>query len=564
VPPQHGGKGVNAGDYGQAQDLDTFDVRGSLRGAINAARANRRLVLVTTALTLAIVTAYVLVWPPIYKVEATLMAEREFDQARDSFYTGWNVFRKDDARTEVELMTAGPVLAEVIRRENLTYDDVYHPFLSHVAHLWSKSWLGRGYRWVKALAFPREEDAPSEQDLEMGKIVNDMRAGISIEPIADSNVAKLKVKGPNRKVTRIANALLDVYLAHRNATHRDEAQRSLSILQAQVGAARDELRVLTDRRLAFLQENQLAFDLQKEGLEVVKLAELETNISTSRTRIASLEASLREVNRQLRREPAVRTTTKVYEVNAVREATKMKRMELQTALIRARSHYREDSPDVQDILAELAKLDTLIAGASERVEKGTTEGLNSVQQQLASSRNALRSDLHGTRAALAVMERTAAQLRDRLAAVPAMQTTLRAVDRDIASASDKYQLLLGKQAQASVSLATTQAAMPSVRVVEYAVSPDQKWWPRLKILYPAAALLGLLLGWVAAIARSYGGGRVLREHVARGRGWLPLYGTIAVPARGRVLALAVKNTEEPVALREYEIVDGGPSSDERK
>lgn len=397
----------------------------------------------------------------------------------------------------------------------------------------------------------------------MGKIVHDMRAGISIEPIADSNVAKLKVKGPSRKVTRIANGLLDVYLAHRGATHRDEAQRSLGILQEQVAKAGEELRALTDRRLAFLQENRLVFDLQKEGLEVNKLTEMETTVATSRTRVASLEASLREVERQLLDEPATRTTSKIFEVNAVREATKMKRMELQTALIRARSRYREDSPDVQDVLKELVKLDALIAGASERVEKGTTEGLNGVQQQLISSRNSLRTELNGTRAALTVMEGTAAQLRDRLAFVPAMQTTLRALDRDIGSASDKYQLLLGKQAQAAVSLATTQAAMPSIRVVEYAVTPDQKSWPRLKILYPAAALLGLLLGVVAAIARSYGGGRVLREHVARGRGWLPLYGTIVLPARGRVLALFVKNPEESIVLREYEVLDGRPSSDER-
>src|SRR5450432_3445082 len=201
---------------GQYANADSFDVRSSLRSISAAVRHNKGLVLITCVVTLLLVTLYVYVWPPIYKAEATVMAEPDYDYQRDTFYTGWDVFRKDEARTEVELMTSGPVLAEVVKREKLTYDDVYHPFFSQVTYFWEKSWVGSHYRAAKKMLFTsKDKDAPNPADLEFGRIVADLSTGVSIDPVADSNVGKLNVKGPSRRVAAIANTLMNVYLSER-------------------------------------------------------------------------------------------------------------------------------------------------------------------------------------------------------------------------------------------------------------------------------------------------------------------------------------------------------------
>src|SRR5579863_193620 len=114
------------------RDPDTFDVRASLRSISEAAKHHKALVFLTCFITLALLTGYIYLWPPLFAAEATMMAERDGDIARDAFYLNWAVFRKDDVRTEIELMTAGPVLKEVIEKQKLTYDDVYHPFMSHL------------------------------------------------------------------------------------------------------------------------------------------------------------------------------------------------------------------------------------------------------------------------------------------------------------------------------------------------------------------------------------------------------------------------------------------------
>src|SRR5207237_6669838 len=138
----------------------------------DATRHYRMLVFLTCLMTMGLVALYIYVWPPIYSVEATLMSEPDYDYQRDTFYTGWDVFRKDESRTELELITSGPVLADVVRKEKLTYDDVYHPFLSQVSYFWEKSLVGRNYRKVKEWFIPvSEADATSKEDLEFTRTV---------------------------------------------------------------------------------------------------------------------------------------------------------------------------------------------------------------------------------------------------------------------------------------------------------------------------------------------------------------------------------------------------------
>lgn len=525
---------------------DSFDVRASVRSISDAVRHEKKLVVFVCALTLIALTIYILVWPPVYTATATLMVERDTDPVRDSFYLGWNVFRKDDARTEIELMTAGPVLQEVIERRNLAYEDVYHPFMSHLVRIWETSLIGRTYRAGKRWLLGGDEDglAPTEEERELGRNIVDMRAGMTIDPVAESNIGRLTVKGPSRRVAEIANTLVDVYLERRSERHLSEARRSHEILNDQVSKAAAELSAIEQRRLEFSQQNAMAFDFRKESLEVEKLTNLEESVRMTRSNIASLEASLAVLEQQIERESDTQTTATVFEVNSVREAADLKRFELLTALIAARNRYREDSPEIREIRDDIADIDALIEGYEEKIERARTEGLNTRRQSMIAKRDEIHRELEGARAALSTLERSSGVLRQRLSEVPALQTTLTALDREYALSQEKYQELLSKQAQAAVSVATAPAAMPSMRVVEYAVPPAKKSWPRAKLLYPVALVVGLLLGIATALTVSYASGRVRREHLEQGRGSVPLYGSLEVPIEGVPLAV-VGRRENP-------------------
>jgi uncharacterized protein involved in exopolysaccharide biosynthesis len=478
------------------------------------------------------------------------MVERDTDPVRDSFYIGWNVFRKDDARTEIQLMTSGPVIEEVVKRENLTYDDVYHPFLSHLTYIWEKSWTGRKYRALKRQLLGAEDTAGLTQaEIERARTIVDLRAGISVDPVEESNVGRITIKGPSRKVSNIANTLVDAYLADRQDRYYQEAEKALNILDEEATKADDELKGIESQRLAFSIHNSLIMDLQKESLELSKVTDLESQIATTRSRIATLEANLKELDRQLSSEPKTKTTSTMYEVNAIREAGKMKRFELQTTLIQVRNKYREDSPEVAEIKNALARLDEVIAESSEKVQKATTEGVNSIQQELVSRRNTAATELQGLRAGLVVMERTANTLNARMDTVPALQAQLRTLDREYALSQEKFKEILAKRAQAAVSLVTARTTMPSMRAVERAVVPIDKDWPKPKYLFPGAIAVGLIVGVIMAVFMSYAGGRILREQIEQGWRTAPLYGTIGVLPDRRTLPVVIPADKTETRVR---------------
>ncbi len=527
------------------RDPDTFDVRASIKAIITAARHYKWTVITVCLITLLLTTVYVIVWPPVYSATATIMVERDTDPVRDSFYLGWNVFRKDDARTEIELMTAGPVIKEVVEKEDLEYEEVYHPFMSHAAYLWGESAVGQWYRGMKKyLLGGPGPDAPSEEDLELARTILDMRAGVSIEPVAESNVGRVTVLGPTRRVADMANTLVDTYLQRRRDRHTKEAEKSYEILSKQVDVAGDELAGIVDRRRVFLEENGLVFDFQKESLEVTKLTDLEENIRTTRMRVAALEASLSALDTQLESEPEHRTTTTTYQLNDLRQRLRLKKQALQAYLAELDNRYRKDAPEVKEVEHQITELQELIDSAEEMVEAGSTQGLNVVRQELLSKRATTRVELEGARKALGVLEADATRMRERLASVPSKQARLRSLDREYALSQEKYQQLLSKQAQAKVSLVTAEAAMSSMRVVEYAVPPAKKSWPKPKLLFPAALVIGLGAGLAGALLRSFISSRLRRDHIEQGRGDSPLYGRIKVVSRGRALAAVLGDKDD--------------------
>jgi uncharacterized protein involved in exopolysaccharide biosynthesis len=517
--------------YIEPRDPDTFDVKGSLGAISRSARNHKLLVLLTCLFTLSIVTAYVYLWPPVFTATAVIMVERDTDPVRDAFYIGWNNFRKDDSRTEIELLTSTPVLTEVARDENLTYNDVYHSFLSHLSYLWRESWVGHNYQALKAKLISQPKTRLSAKEKDFILTVVSMKSGINIEVIPETNAGHINVKGPNERVAAIANRLIDVYLAQRSLRYQSEASKSVDILTDEVKQSQDRLNELENQRLAFINRNGISSsDFQMETLQTNKLTDLQSEISAARAKIATAEADLREVNRQLAAEPQSRTTSVSSELNNIRETLKLRRVDLESKLFALSERFRPDSPEVQDAQRELDKVRAMLASESEQVERGSTKGLNAVYQDLTSKRNALESDVVGARAGLAVLQDTAKQLEDHLKPVPELRMRLRELDRDVALAQDKFQQLIGKQAQASVSLATAKAAMPSMRVVEYAMPPTETTWPKTKILFPSALVVGLLFGVLAALLIDYASDRIRPDNIDRGRRTLDLFTTVTVAA----------------------------------
>jgi uncharacterized protein involved in exopolysaccharide biosynthesis len=511
------------------QDPDTFDVRGALLSLYRTAILERQVIFVTCAVVLAVSIAYAIWWPPIFQAQATIMTEGDQDTARDSFYGGWSIFRKDDTRTESQLLTSGPVLKEVIRREKLGFNDVYHTVVQHLAYLWQTSLVGRTYHRFKRWLFSPGVDEPNAADEDEARTLAGLQAGVSLAALGEANMGVLSVRGPTRRVADIANTMIDVYFKQRDQRHREEAKKSVEALTTEAGAALTALRANERAKIAFMRQNGLGLGIEKEKFEVQKLADLEEGMADTRAKIAAAEASLKVLDAEIHAQPATRTVTTSYEVNALRETTRKKRLDLETSLVFARNRYRDDSPEVKDIEADIAGLDAILAKTSEKVATSSTDALNAERETMLATANSQRVQLAGLKASLEAMKHRSAQLRKRMIEIPTLEASLAGFDRDHKFAQEKYLMLEGKRAQATASMASLDT-MPSVRVVSEATAPGNKSWPKPILLYPAALVFGLALGLALAVAKSVVLGRVRREQLALGRGPARYYGLVGVPA----------------------------------
>lgn len=526
---------------------DAFDVLGMLREVAGAVRHYRWTVVVTCALVLGLVTLYVIYWPPVYVADAMVMIEREEDVARDEFYVNWNVFRKEDARTEIELMKSGPVLKELIETEKLGYDDVYHPPTSHLKYLWETSWPGRKYQDLKDWIFA-SDDKPylTPEQIELGRTLKDLAKGVSIRPVGESNIGEVVLKGPSPRVAQMANSLVDIYMKRRTDRYVAEAQAALDTLTSELDRAEAELKAAEEQRRAFFEGNRLSFSLEKEIKQIEQLTGLEAQMAERRRQIAEAEAALAVIERQITEHPERLTIASVEQLNSVHETARQRRLELELSLIQAREQYREDSPEVQEIQRMLARTEDLLKQQPQKLEGSKTQGLSDLRQKLLADRNALLSELQAHRAGLEQMQETADHIQVRLDQVPALQMALNRLDRDQGLLLERHRVLALRRAQAEVSLVTVQTAMPSMRVVAYAIPPSSKSWPTMKIVYPVALLVGLVLGAMAAVIRQYSSGRVRRADLHRRAGHPPIYGEVAVPTRGRSVSVRLPRLQAPV------------------
>ena len=527
------------------RDPDAFDIMAMLAQVWEAVRVYKWIVVATAVLALVAAGLYVWIWPPIYKASALIMAEKEEDLARDEFYVNWNIFRKDDPRTELQLLKSGPVLNEVIERENLTFDDVYHPITSQLKHFWETSWVGTKYTELKESVFPPGENPyVTGDDQDRGKIIDDLAASVQVIPLGESNVGEVRVKGPSPRVADYANTLLDVYMEQRRQRFREEADRALSTLIEEERATRQEVHEVETQRAEFLLENDIDFALQRDLNRGEQLATLEVDAVKVRQAIASAEAALAEIDRQLQQESETEVLSTVEEINGLRQTAEAERVALELTLARALGQYREDSPEIADIMEDLDRISGVAADKAEYVEASRTTGVNNIYQNLLSRRSNLRSSLASSKAGLGVLEDRMAQIESRFQVLPKLQITLNEFDRRLGLLQERHQVVALKRAQAEVSLATVESAMPAFRVMADARYPGSKSWPSLKIVLPAALMIGVGLGVFAAVVRHHLAGRVRASELARSPEQAPVMASLRIPTRGSPVAVYPRATSD--------------------
>lgn len=511
-------------------ELDTIDWRRPFRRLRHAVAQHWALVLISGVVSVALMLVYMRAFPPIYSSGVMVRAEADQDVVRSAYYANWNVFRKGDVESELELVTSGRVVQGVVSELGLRFDDVHHGLLTHAAYLWTESWLGQRYRDFKQWLFPPDPSAyqPTPQEIDAARTVDAFKKSISINIVPGTLFASIDVKAPTFRAAEFANKLADAFLAERNRLFRSEADAAYQALQVEVARAAAELEAVDRRRLEFDTRNQIVLDFEKDKLVVANWATLSASIHDIQSSIDSLEASRQVIEQQLAREPEEVVSSKRLADSSVKGLLQAREFELDATLQQVRERYRPGSPEVTQLEKLLAETRATLKRDPGAVEIGQDRTLNPAHTDLRQRLNLVVAQLASARASLASKKAPLAELEQRIYKVPALVKEITELSRAREGLELRYKLLRERAMMAEVSRSTVDTTAPSVRIIDYARPPSKPDWPVNIIVLPGALLAGLIAGLGIALTLELVTGRVNRDRIATRRD-MPVYAVIRLP-----------------------------------
>lgn len=543
----------------QQNDLDTFDVRGAILRTLNTVLNNKLLILACTIFCVGLVWSYGKMFPPIYKAEVFVQAEPEEDKAREQFYGTWNTFRKSELSSEAELMKSTLVIQEVVEELNLSYDDVYHTHLKQITYLWSESAIGNGYRKIKHWIFPPEESpfTLTPEEIELSKTVSGFKDGAQLEPVPDSHVGYLVVRGPTPRVAEYANLMIDVFIQYRRNVYANEAETAYESLLTEVVRAEQERNVVMLEKLEFETRHGLAMGLSKDAAVLTNLVELFQMIQEVEFKLSSLESGLLVISEQVKNEPSV-----------IPYPIRLEKLDflfdMQKDLSSLRLVYKEDSPEIRNIKKRIADVEAMLLDTPRMIKSGVSQEGSEHYENMRARERELKVEISSTRAELKSMNVTRDELAVRVAEIPNLEREYLVHQRDQEMTLIKLRTLREKLMQADVSRITALSAPPSLRVVEYAGTPEKPYWPNNKLLFVVAVIFGFFGGVGLALLVETLNTRATHDNLLL-RTNLPIYAMVEVTHRASALSRLMakqgaRGQHTPLALEKLkDIADVEPS-----
>lgn len=517
---------------------DSFDVQASLRRLRQTVLGHIPMIVVTVIVTLALVLLYVRLFPPIYSAEVLIAGEAQEDSSRTNYYAAWDVFRKGDIKSEPTLMTSRTVAQRVVEELDLKFDDVHHSVLTHLAYLWTESWVGRQYRSLKEWVFPPDpsEYKATAAEIDRARTIEAYRLSMVLQPVGTSNIGRLIVRAPSHRAAEFANKTIEVYLLQRRQVSSEEAETAYQSLKAELERVSVALAEAENEKLDFDRRNGLSVEFERDKVLLSKWGEMRTTIADLEAQISSAVASLAVIERNLANEPVEVVSGRTLQESRVRSLMQQREFELNTTLQGMAERYRPDAPELMETQRLLAEARAALAREPERSELAQTKVLNPAHQTLRAQQQQLNATLASNRAMLSLRRNDFAALSARLDSLPQLFREAQGIARKRDALEARYRLLNERFMMADVSRSAATRSPSSLRVVDFAAPPMKKSWPDLKILLPAAVVVGLLFGVGLAVLAEMFSAKVTRGRLATRRD-LPLYAVVGAVAPAPVRAL---------------------------
>jgi uncharacterized protein involved in exopolysaccharide biosynthesis len=333
------------------------------------------------------------------------------------------------------------------------------------------------------------------------------RNGLTVEPVKNTRLVLVKFDDPDPELAAaIANAVAGQYVRYGLEVKQGEAHTASVWLNEQIQA----LKAKAQQSSHALQTYQAKADLlgvqDQRQITQAKLIDFNRAYLEAQSQRLSSESKLRELTR-IAKDPAASETISLVANDPLIAKLKTEASDLQIERSKLAQIYREKHPDLQQIDAQIKQVNVRL-----------TEELQKLIRAVDTEAKVARGREETLLANMNELRREARTLNEREAQALSLQ-------REKDSVEELQATVLKRLKETGLTSALTAS---NIRVVEPATRPVLPIKPRTELIWPLAAIAGLVLGvGVAFLADSLDNRVRTPDEIERVLG-LPIVGMVPV------------------------------------
>lgn len=435
----------------------------------------RRIQIVARMVLLCSVLGFVvsLILTPQYKAEVILLLDQRQSKILD-LGSGLSSLSGDNAAllSEIDIITSRSVIDRVVNKLYLMDDGEFNGSVGN----WKK--MLNPFNW-----FRKQDDKEKEQELQRIKTATAKALQDKLNVTNDGRSLSLYLEFESRdpqKAASIANAIADEYLVDQLEAKYEVASRANKWLSERLNTLRQQVETAEQAVEAFRQQANL---IQIDGGTVATRQIQEVNSQLIAARAATSQAEARYRGAQ----SMVRSGGGIEGASDVLSSSLIQRLREQEAEVRRKeaemaSRYGERHPNMINARAELTDIQRKIGEEVQKILKS----LASEVEIARAKENQLQADLNK------LESKAGSELKDTV--------QLRQLQREADANRTLYENFLTRFKQTSEQ---QEMQLPDTRIISRADVPSSPFFPKKWLFLVAGAILGGILGVIAAYLIEY-------------------------------------------------------------
>jgi capsular exopolysaccharide synthesis family protein len=324
------------------------------------------------------------------------------------------------------------------------------------------------------------------------------RPVVKAQATKDTDIIRVIVEDPdNRFACEMANAVVNAYVAHSQASNRASASSTKDLLEKQLKTKKRELEESEGRLKEYKERCGIVSITEAITNRTKRLAEAESQLATSEAHVKYLQAQLKSVEAFLSKAEETYLASSTSIVNPLVGSMEAQIASLEIQRAGLLKEYQPHAPEVLTLDEQIKKARANLQAALQQkmIASGQTVAASPIQMALLQQAGSLSAETIAHAARVEALRHSVAAERKMVEDLPGRERRMVAMLRDLSNLERDYAELSSRYQEVSVA---EQARLPSACMLEPAELPLVPVKPRPLLNLALAAVVGLMLGVMLA------------------------------------------------------------------